>query len=155
MSLTFLFRCNIAVSHKKPSASKPYAFPTTLPWLWFVAKRPLVVSHCPWSTVPKSKRLWYLTFWGQITTVLYLLQSWIPYSCPPGMGAACHCWTVMCSPASCSHHVLCQEFPSPYPSPGRNLLLSSNVSSSSISTPTPPRAASLTCSSGSVRQNYI
>lgn len=54
MSLTFLFKCNIPVSHKKPSGSKPYAFPTTLPWLWFPAKRPLVVSHCPWSTVTTS-----------------------------------------------------------------------------------------------------
>lgn len=54
MSPEFLFRCNIPVSQKKSSGSKCYVFPTSPPWLYFPAKIPLVVPHCPWSIVTIS-----------------------------------------------------------------------------------------------------
>lgn len=105
----------------------PEGFRLYLPDYNFSAKMPLVAPHCLWNTVItsgiKASRL--LTSWTQIKIPHYLRQSWTPYPCPSGMGAACHCWAhhVLSCQCACAHMVPSAENALLYPSPGRNLLL--------------------------------
>ena len=99
-----------------------------------------------------------LTFWTQTKILLYLRQGWTPHPCSPGIGELDSAGPILCFPASLPGLTLC---PLLRMLSFLTLALAETHSSSprafssNISTPSPPCAASQTCSSSRLRQHYV